>query len=416
MLIKFPHTSLLTILKWKQGERRALQTTRLPRSRHHVIFDIPPAGDFDHEEQRPLTPTEHIQKFGPRLRTACGGYPVFIDAIALDNERHKTGFSHHPLTELLTRAQLANAIALPVTGLNRSSEYQEAVRRFVRTSQSWPICVRIEADHLDAPEFGTALQALLLRLDCPPTNVFLVLDFRSLAPLKNEAIDEFAAILGERIGELPFVHRWAGFAIALSSFPQAFKLKAGEGKAFPRIDIKVYEKLITNRVGLLRTPMFGDYGVDVSPVEKPQRRTPSAQIRYSTPDSHVIEKGTSVKKPYGYEAIRSVARALTARDDYYGASFGEGDQFFDHLSRGEGTTGNAATWRWASSDHHLNANFALINQAFGIAEPISQPEAESSAQRGLFDSTTGSPPLAPEEPADDRSGVPADESGESGKG
>jgi hypothetical protein len=414
MLIKFPHTALLTIFKWKQGERRSLQTTKLPKSRHHIIFDIPPAGDFDHEEQRPLSPTEHILKFGPRLQTACGRHPVFVDAAALDDEKHKAGFSQHPLTELLTRARLAGALALPTTGLGRSDEYQEAVRRFVRTNPPLPICVRVTADQLDADEFGTALQALLLRLGCAANNVFLVLDFRSLAALQVDAIQEFAMMLAERIIELPFVHKWAGLAIALSSFPSAIKLKAGEGKAFPRIDVAVYEKLITNPVGLLRTPMFGDYGVDVSPVAKPQRRTPSAHLRYSTPNSYVVEKGTSVRKPYGYAAIRPVARALVGRKEYLGPTFGDGDDFFYTLSRGEGTNGSAATWRWAASDHHLNLNLKLINALFGIVEPARQPDGASS-QHGLLFQPQDSPPLAPEDPSEDNPAVSSNEPEAPGK-
>ena len=74
----FRHTDFLAILKWKQGERAALTTYRRGPSRLHVLFDMPPAGDFDHEKQRPLTPTEHIKMFGRRLRDAWGNRVAFV--------------------------------------------------------------------------------------------------------------------------------------------------------------------------------------------------------------------------------------------------------------------------------------------------------------------------------------------------
>src|SRR5882757_8018245 len=102
----FRHTDCLAILKWKQGERTALATFRPGPSRLHVVFDMPPAGDFDHEKQRPLTPTEHIKMFGRRLRDAWGNRVAFVDASCIDDELHKEGLTRHPLTELLERARL----------------------------------------------------------------------------------------------------------------------------------------------------------------------------------------------------------------------------------------------------------------------------------------------------------------------
>ena len=99
----FRHTDFLAILKWKQGERAALTTFRPGPTRLHVLFDMPPAGDFDHEKQRPLTPTEHIKMFGRRLRDAWGTRVAFVDASCIDDELHKEGLTRHPLTELLER-------------------------------------------------------------------------------------------------------------------------------------------------------------------------------------------------------------------------------------------------------------------------------------------------------------------------
>src|SRR6266849_2048199 len=86
-----------------------------------------------------------------------------------------------------------------------------------------------------------------------------------------------------------------------------------------RTDLSCYLKLISNPKGLLRTPMFGDYALDTAPMVKPQRRTPSAHLRYSTPTGYAVAKGTTVKKPHGYDAIYPVADLLTAQSYFMGA-------------------------------------------------------------------------------------------------
>jgi hypothetical protein len=352
---------------------------------------MPPAGDFDHEKKRPLSPTEHIRLFGPRLQQRWGQRVAFVDAANIDDELHKTGLTRHPLTELLEKARAARALALPVTSVTRSSDYQRATRRFVEHNPSFPVCFRITSSELDSGTFATDINGLLRELGCSVSQVFLVLDFNVQENLGESAIDDFVALLRDRINELPLLHSWLGLAIALSSFPSAIKLKPGEVEAYPRTDLQAYGKLLLKPEELLRTPMFGDYALDTSPVQKPQRRTPSAHLRYSTALSYVVSKGHSVRKPHGYEAIYPVADALVARDAYAGSSFSSGDHFINDLARRTRRPGNAASWRWAATDHHLTANFRAINSFFGIEE---REVAKAPEQFPLFHEME-SPPTAP---------------------
>jgi hypothetical protein len=127
-----------------------------------------------------------------------------------------------------------------------------------------------------------------------------------------------------------------------------------------------YRKLISDPRELLRTPMFGDYGLDTSPMQKPERRTPSAHLRYSTLTSYAIAKGTSVKKPNGYAAIYPVAELLSSQRFFRGETFSSGDRFIAGLRARPATKGNAATWRWASTDHHLTGNLEIIARLYGL--------------------------------------------------
>jgi len=387
----YRHTDLLAILRWKQGERSALATYRSGPSRLHVLFDMPPAGDFDHEEQRPLAPTEHIKLFGRRLKEVWGNRVAFVDAGCIDDETHKRGLTGHPLTELLERARLAGALACPAISLDHSSEYRRACRRFLDWNPALPVCIRVQAGHLDSPTFQIDLGSLLTDLDCEPMRCFLVLDFKALETSIGDAQDEFVEVLAEHIADFPSLHRWMGFALALSSFPTQIKLKPGDVKEYPRTDLSLYRRLISNPGALLRTPMFGDYALDTSPIEKPQRRTPSAHLRYSTSSIYAVAKGTSVKKPYGYEAIFPVADSLTAQAYFAGPAYSVGDKYIDDLRQRTASSGNAAKWRWASTDHHLTTNVDAIAEIFGLSRsPIILSTDAPPTQGDLFAILDGS--------------------------
>jgi hypothetical protein len=391
------HSDYLAVLKWKQGERNALLTYRPGPSRLHVLFDIPPAGDFDHEAKRRLTPTEHIKMFGKRLRDAWGNRVAFIDAGMVDDELHKKGLSRHPLTVLIERARMAGAVACPCVSLSHSTEYRLAARRFVEWNPDLPICIRVEAEHLDTRDFQKNLLALLRVLKSDASRCFLVLDFKSLNTPTEDAVDEFVETLVDLIAELPAIHTWLGFAIVMSSFPIANKLKPGQVGEYPRNDLMAYRKLISNPRELLRTPMFGDYALDTSPMQKPERRTPSAHFRYSTSKGYAIAKGTTVKKPHGYDAIYPVADLLASQSFFMGQNFSAGDRFIVGLQRRPAAKGNASTWRWASTDHHLTGNLKVISLLYGLedAQPTRALEP-AFRQIDMFDAFE-SPSTAPEE-------------------
>jgi hypothetical protein len=391
----FRHTDCLAILKWKQGERTALTTFRSGPSRLHVLFEMPPAGDFDHEKQRPLTPTEHIKMFGRRLREAWGNRVAFVDAGCIDDELHKEGLARHPLTELLERARLAGALACPAITLSHSDEYRRAVHRFIEWNPDHPICVRVDSSHLDSPTFQTDLKGMLSELRCEPSRCFLILDFKALATPTDDVLEEFVEMLADQIADLPFVHNWIGLAVAMSSFPAAIKLKPGDVKEYARSDLPIYEKLISNPKGLLRTPMFGDYALDTSPIQKPQRRTPSAHLRYSTTTSYAVAKGTTVKKPHGYEAIYPVADLLTAQPYYAGPTYSDGDAYISGLQRRTASKGNAAKWRWASTDHHLTVNVDAIAEMYGMAKVAQAVVLEATATQPDMFANLDSPSAAP---------------------
>lgn len=380
--------SYVPILKWKAGERLALSTFRRSlRGRLVPLFLMPPSGDFDHEKGRRLTPLEHIRLFGKRLHDAWGRSPVFVDAIGIDDDAHRAGLTVHPLTELLGQANAARALACPATTLDRAPDYQEAVRRFVAHNSHLPICVRVTPLNMESGTFAADLLALLARLGLDPDRVLLVLDFASMGALKLHEVESFAEVLEDRVYNLPSLFGWLKVVVAFTSFPTALKMKPNEVELFPRTDWLTYRRLIEREPELLPKVAFGDYAVDSAPFSKSGiRATPSAHLRYTTPSNYLVVKGQQAKKPIGYGAIYPVADTLTARDEYVGAAFSDGDAFVSRLSvrNPETTTGNASTWRWAGTDHHFAQVFCDLRVLSGHESENESIDSDSELQVALF--------------------------------
>ena len=371
----------LATLKWKQGEVRALGTFTGDRSDLAVLFDIPPAGDYDHELKTVLEPTEYLKQFGGRLKKAWGKRGVFIDAAKVDDERHKAGLSVHPLTELLERARLAESLAFPVTGPGRSPEYQNAVRRFAEANPGLPICLRFDAASA-FDDFSTLVRDIRLlkfELDLDPKRCLLVADFGAFDPYD---VDAFAKNVAERINNLPYLHDWLNVAVSMTAFPARAKIAAGDIGEFKRTEWLFYKRLRT--LPLLRMPIFGDYAVENPALGPTGRISPVAQCRYSTEENHMIFKGKTTRKPNGYKVIFPVAEALADHAAFMGPSFSLGDAYFHRLGKEQKSTGTAAIWRWAATDHHLTHALRSLRMLLGmkVYEPA-EPEITELAQLEL---------------------------------
>jgi hypothetical protein len=229
--------------------------------------------------------------------------------------------------------------------------------------------------------FEADLRALLRELSFQASNAVLVLD---LGALHVEDSEGLAELLVDRINELPFVHEWLVLAVALTSFPEKLAVEAGQTKNFRRNDWQVYEQLKAKRENLLRMPIFGNYAVEYPTFNETARFAPTAHFRYSTGQDYLIVKGKSTRKPNGYDAIFPVADSLVANPEFRGQTFSEGDAFIDYLARHHKETGNASSWRWAATDHHLT----LITKALGAPSAEEVDEAEvfdaSDTQMALF--------------------------------
>ena len=358
--------------KWKAGERRAFRTASSQADRLVPAFKIPPAGSFDPDEQRVLTPTEYLGRFGHQLSESRGRRLTFIDAELVDDERHRRAVNVHPLTELLERARLCGANAAPIFSRRSSADYKEATRRFIRRDPNAVICLRVGLEELEEISSASELVGHVLALGGSPARTVLLVDG---GPLQIDQPSELAHLLAIQMGRLIGRDTWLRVFWSATSLPDKPKLKAGMLGRYRRSDWLVYQEILKARDDFPVVPLFSDYLLEFPSDYKPIQVSPTAKLFYSTAEEYILCKGRSTRSEGKYANIFPVAAQLTAIDEMRDVSYSEGDSYIHRLSGGVGKTGNASMWKWCSTDHHLAMVDEQLAKAFGLTRERAVPIA-----------------------------------------
>ncbi|UYO41002.1 beta family protein [Rhodopseudomonas palustris] len=370
-------------LPFKKGEIAAFKSApTLTNNQTVPIFVIPPAGSFDHDAEKVLSPADHIRVFGPRIWEARRDRPVFVDAVYLDDERHRAAFNVHPLTALLERARLNRAKAWPVTSYGRSDDYQAAVAK-AHLSNGVPVAIQIRLADLGAASLSMRLQNLCNQVSCNPGEAVLLIDCGPLFFADQESEEEFADGLIQAINQLPNLHDWCQIVLSATSLGDIQKVKPNQERLFRRSEWHIYRRLVARSRELLRRPIFSDYGTEYREDLTPIKARPSAKLNYTTESAYFYVKGENVATG-GYEAIYSVAEKVAASDHFLGPELSVGDARLLLLSQRLSPTGNAPTWRWICADHHLAVVFGEFRKLYGLQSVVEAPPLQ---QLELFGTT-----------------------------
>lgn len=350
--------------KWKAGERRAFKTASMQSDRLVPAFKVTPAGSFDPDEQRVLSPTEYLRRFGHQLAESRGRRLAFIDAELVDDDRHRKAVDAHPLTELLERARLCGANAAPIFSRNSSADYMAAIRRFIRRDSNAVICFRVGLQELEDIPSASDLAAHVLELGGAPDRTVLLVDG---GPLQIDEPEDLAHLLAIQMARLISQNTWLRVFWSATSFPDKPKLKPGMLARFPRSDWKVYEAILSIKDEFPVVPMFSDYMLEFPSDYKPMRVSPTAKLLYSSENDYIYCKGNSTKIGEKYKNIFPVAAQLALISEMKSANYSLGNSYIHDLANGMGKTGNASMWRWCSTDHHLAIVDEQLTRAFGIS-------------------------------------------------
>jgi hypothetical protein len=346
-------------LKGKKGEYDALaEIDAGTKDGLTPLVEIAPA-DRDLETGEPLkTVTQKLDGEARRITDAWGtNHELFLDLAALDpDDRLDSGA--HPVTGLFAGARSEGLLAIPVTGLDRDGDFNDAVRDVAATDRRGA-AIRLHPDDIASPaSLASALDQLARHLVLAPRELDLLVDFGEVTSGGITAAEGAAKTL---LPQLPRLEEWRTLTFCSGAFPQSVAGVAvdTEGR-IQRLDWILWKNLEAATPSLPRKPSFGDYAINHPdfPDFDPRFMTMTAAIRYTTDDDWLIVRGHKIRK--GDLQFQTLAGRLTARNEWQGGGHCWGDRYVDDAATRGGGPGGTTTWRAVGTNHHLTVVVAQI--------------------------------------------------------
>lgn len=329
--------SYVPILKWKQGEQRALRTLAMT-DKATCIPVLELLGEAFETEEEPLA--DVCTNICAEIAKNWGTTPVFID---FDDD-----LDAQVVTAMFNAGRGRQLALVPVTSLWRSAPWQAAVAATIR-ADGRGVCFRVSPEEVYDTAFSQAILQLATTLGVSLNVIDIVLDWEAIAEDEGPrtAITARAAL-----AFVPQVASWRSITFAASSFPKLLS-SVGVGRGLiTRAEWQAHG-LILQAPNLQRSLAFGDYAI-AHPVYEPTQFTGSAAIRYTIDAEWLIYRGTSLRLPNAYQQFPAMCRLLVADPEYRGAGFSWGDDQIAQYAAGTLTgTGNLSTWRAVGTNHHV---------------------------------------------------------------
>lgn len=341
------------VLRWKAGERAALQCTapQVAATMTPIIEPTPRAFERARDQADLFRTT--LRETAKQVGLAWAGRPFFLDAHLI-----REAASHLSLNadEILVAESLAYGLrGSPVFRLSTPADV--AKRILARLPLDVPVGLRVDATDLDSAQGRARLATLLGALGLQPRRVHLIVELGFVYS------DEPPTKL---FMELPHPRAWRGVTMLAGSFPpNLIDFELGD-HVVPRLEWRKYRHLVEEWPAEQPVPGFGDFATQHAEFQEPKIPCfPSLSVRYTRDDDWLVLRGSSYKNKEGGGSRQFIghARFLAQQPWFSGAGFSAGDQYIAERTLPDATPGNHQTWLSASISHHLTltaANLAAI--------------------------------------------------------
>lgn len=339
------------ILRWKEAERAALaQLDSDVADRITPLIEIVQE-NFTRTNRagRPvLLPAEKaMYEVAGQLYQAWGERPFFIDFVNVPVFGPLQG---PDLLDLLSRyAAPLGLRMIPVTGLNRISEWQSSVARLLKSGTEG-VCLRLTLTDAQSPTLGQDLASVVSRLGVRPDAIDLIADL--------EAINSSVTGYGELSNLTTGLPTWRNFVVSAGGFPKDLSgYRKNEQHSIPRLEWALWTTHVGKPSRTWRMPSFGDYTIQCPRYTQRRRGRMrySASIRYTVQDRWIIMRGENVfrKGGPGFGQYPDLALMLSGLPDYCGEGYSRGDRYIKEISLQNKDTGAATDWLQAGINHHM---------------------------------------------------------------
>ncbi len=358
----FDDRHYVPILKSKAGELKALET--IPVADAAVvtplleITPIPPKWIDGEDDPVPSkTIDEHVAALVKKIaKSWTTGTPVFIDGFYVE-EDDVLVTSEEPIYGILEGLHSEELSPIPVVGLNRIVEYNDACVKFAKKNSA-DVCLRLTAEDLsEGQELAAQIDQFLEYLELPPGSVHLIVDYGGVLP---DMKGPLKVSLPFMIGMLPSIEGWKSLTFAAGSFPSELEMQQNTTETFARVEWEIWLGLRAAGATIKRIPAFGDYGVShPSLVElDPRKIRMSPKIKYCDQLQWVVARGEAFRRKGDKkqnvppaQQYPMLAAMITSHPAWKGAQFSLGDQYIQDCADKK-ECGNATTWVTVGTSHH----------------------------------------------------------------
>lgn len=354
--LMFNQKHYVPVIKWKRGERKALEN--LPSdSKQHItpLFEIQPI-PYDHQNhQFKKGLDEHLSSFASDL-CLCFDTPkhIFIDAYTIYNDSRLDPATQltnglYPLEYVITAANQSGFIAIPVTSLlrYRYEEYHESILNHTDNG----VALRLfPLDLEDYPNFISQLNMYVERLGIERNSIDIIIDLEEIDPKTPELV--LQSIIST-LARFPSINEWRTLTIISTSMTENLSaIETGTNTSIPRVEWNIYKEILKSN--LTRFPTYGDYTIghpswfDFNPIIM----NPGAKIKYTVDNHFLIFRGLGTRNR-GLSQMQPLCQDVVQHPDYLGRAFSYGDGYIFDCAHGSESTGNPETWVRVTVNHHL---------------------------------------------------------------
>ena len=300
------------------------------------LIQIPEIG-YDFKEKRlKKTLDEHLEGFVlKKIHKKWGDSFCFVDLKLIGfSERLENGI--HPVKYVFNDLRTVGCSAVPVTGLNRDSAYQQEVKD-VLVKDMHGVCLRLSIEEAAKSTFAGEIDSLLSTLDINAHNCDLIIELG--APNNYEPLKDFTRAIQAIVSRIPYLEKWRTFSVLGTSLPDTMgSIRLGVNN-IPRSEWELYKELVRNlKKPNLRLPTFSDYAISHPTFSEYDMRLakPSVKIRYTTDNSYYIVKGHNIRDDrFGKnKQYHDLSRKIIESQYYCGSEFSWGDKYIRQCAYG----------------------------------------------------------------------------------
>jgi hypothetical protein len=345
----------LSILKHKAGEVDAIQHLNTNIwEKWNPLFELM----YPDPTKKENSPVKYAAKIVGDMKKSCrAGATVFVDF-----KKFQANLSASFINEMLMQILAENVIPIPVVHIDTSTKVLEGINQFLSQNKiTSNFAFRLTPSQIQ-PQLESKIQAVLISIQQPVDNGFLVFDMGEIHDLRSQ----LEVVIPELIQRIPYLKDWISVTIAGTSIPKVLAMSSDSNALLLRDEWILFVKTHKQMMRFVKRLDYGDYTIS-NPVLidfDPRKMQVCPKIFYTINEKFLVYKGKSTKI-HGWGQTSTMCASLSKRSEFLGATFSHGDECIDNCAKKKiHSNGNGRTWKKAGTNHHITFVAQQVSSLF----------------------------------------------------